>query len=123
MTLDQIAKAISRLRPGAGWRADATCESVDDGAFTWIGPGEKPSQIEVENAYAAIVAGPTADELGAEVIAALNGGAHRNLDPYKLLKAKFISDLAHRLGKAPGALTGAELAAERNRIAAIYKAL
>ena len=66
---------------------------------------------------------PTADELEAEVQALLNGGAGPHIDWQKLLKAKFISDLAHRLGKAPGALTGAELTAERNRIAAIYKAL
>lgn len=53
----------------------------------------------------------------------LNGGIGPNIDWRKLTKAKFISDLAHRLGKAPGALTGAELTGERNRIAAIYKAL
>ena len=66
---------------------------------------------------------PTADEIEAQVQAALNSGKGPHLDPFKLLKAKFISDLAFRLGKAPGALTGAELTAERNRIAAIYKAL
>lgn len=66
---------------------------------------------------------PTADEIEAQVQAALNGGNARHLDPFKLLKAMFVSNLAHRLGKAPGALTGAELTAERNRIAAIYKAL
>lgn len=70
-----------------------------------------------------VVLPPTADELEAEVQAALNGGSGPHIDMTKLLKAKFVSDLAWRLGKAPGALTGAELTAERNRIAAIYKAL
>lgn len=46
-----------------------------------------------------------------------------NIDLFKLIRAKAISDLAFRLGVAPGALTGAQLAAERNRIAAIYAAL
>ena len=44
-------------------------------------------------------------------------------DTDKLFRAKCISDLAFRLGKLPGLLTGAELIAERNRIAAIYRAL
>lgn len=64
----------------------------------------------------------TADELEAAVLAALNGGGSR-FDLLKLLKAKFISDLAWRLGVAPGALTLAQLNAERQRIANIYKAL
>lgn len=64
---------------------------------------------------------PTPEELEAQAVAALNGGG--GFDMRKLFKAKFISDLAFRLGKAPGALTGAEITAERNRIAAIYKAL
>lgn len=41
----------------------------------------------------------------------------------KRFRAKCISDLAFRLGKPPGQLTAAEIAAERDRIAAIYKAL
>jgi hypothetical protein len=41
----------------------------------------------------------------------------------RLFKAKCISDLAFRLGKAPGALTGAELQAERTRIKNIADAL
>lgn len=63
------------------------------------------------------------DQLEAEVAAMLNGGNGPRIDWKKLIKAKVISDLAFRLGKAPGTLTGAELNAERNRIAAIYKAL
>ena len=46
-----------------------------------------------------------------------------NVNRFKLIKAKAISDLAFRLGVAPGALTGTQIAAERNRIAAIYAAL
>lgn len=65
---------------------------------------------------------PTPEELEADALAALNGGAKR-VDMMKLLKAKFISDLAWRLGKAPGTLTALEIAAERQRIANIYKAL
>lgn len=62
------------------------------------------------------------NELEADCQGYLNGGASQ-IDPRKVMKAKFISDLAFRLGKAPGALTNAELLAERNRIAAIYKTL
>lgn len=66
----------------------------------------------------------TPAEKTAAAAAALNGGAGSNgIDIQKLLKAKFISDLAFRLNVAPGALTPAQLLAERNRIAAIYAAL
>lgn len=41
----------------------------------------------------------------------------------ELFTAKCISDLAWRLGKAPDALSAAEIRAERERIAAICKAL
>ena len=58
---------------------------------------------------------PSSDELEAR--------CRSMFDEDKLFRAKCISDLAFRLGKAPGALTGAELSAERDRIAAIYKAL
>lgn len=46
-----------------------------------------------------------------------------SFDLQRAFIAKCISDEAYRLGKAPGALTGAELAALRTRIANIYKAL
>lgn len=62
----------------------------------------------------------TADEHEQIAAGALNGGDYR-ADLMRLLKAKFISDLAFRLGKAPGALTPAELQAERTRIANIYR--
>lgn len=70
-----------------------------------------------------VVPPPTADDLEAEVQALLNGGAALHVDMGRLLKAKFVSDLAHRLAKPPAQLTANELQAERNRIAAIYKAL
>lgn len=44
-------------------------------------------------------------------------------DSDKLFRAKCLSDLAFRLGKSPSALTAAEVTAERNRIAAIYRNL
>lgn len=65
---------------------------------------------------------PSAAELEADALSALNGGAGR-IDTLKLIKAKVLSDLAFRLGKLPGALTLAEINAERQRIANIYKAL
>lgn len=66
---------------------------------------------------------PSQNDLEADAAAALNGGSAPRIDMAKLLKAKMVSDLAFRLGKPPATLTGAELTAERNRIAAIYKAL
>lgn len=66
---------------------------------------------------------PTPDQIESQVQALLNSGTGPDIDWPKLIKAKFISDLAWRLGVAPGALTGPQLTAERNRIAAIYKAL
>lgn len=67
---------------------------------------------------------PTADENEASAIAFLNGGNNQfQVDWRKLFLAKAISDEAFRLGVAPGALTGPQLANLRARIAAIYKAL
>lgn len=67
----------------------------------------------------------TADEHEQACKDFLNGAI--TIQPYFNLRrafvAKAISDEAYRLGKAPGALTGAELSALRARIAAIYKAL
>lgn len=53
----------------------------------------------------------------------LEARCRRAFDEDKLFRAKCVSDLAFRLGKAPGQLTGAELTAERDRLAAIYRAL
>jgi hypothetical protein len=66
---------------------------------------------------------PTANDKEAWARAALDASSAGSFDSMKLIKAKTISDLAFRLGKAPGALTAAEIQAERDRIAAIYKAL
>lgn len=65
---------------------------------------------------------PSATDLENDCLAALNGGAAR-IDVQKLMKAKVVSDLAFRLGVAPGALTVAQILAERTRLATIYKAL
>lgn len=46
-----------------------------------------------------------------------------NVKTLKLLKAICVSNLAWRLNKAPADVTNPELAAERDRIAAIYKTL
>jgi len=64
----------------------------------------------------------TPEQLEVAAIAALNGG-EGSVNVLKLLKAKFISDLAFRLNKAPGSLTTIELQNERARIASIYKNL
>lgn len=87
----------------------------------WEGQEELPDDHPEVVAFLAPVA-PTADQLEEQCKQALNGGAGP-IDLRKLIKAKFISDLAFRLGKAPGALTAGELTTERNRLAAIYKAL
>lgn len=81
--------------------------------------GAFPDEATID-AKEAFVSG--ADQKEEDAKEALNGGVPQ-IDILRLLKAKFVSDLAWRLGKAPGALTGAELTAERNRIAAIYKAI
>lgn len=47
--------------------------------------------------------------------------ARAAIDGDKKFLAKCISDLAFRLSKAPSALSAAEILAERDRIAAIYK--
>ncbi len=59
----------------------------------------------------------------AVVSAQLDVEAATVYDMNRLFKAKVVSDLAFRLSKAPGALTSAEIAAERTRILNIYKSL
>lgn len=70
----------------------------------------------------AIVA-KTAPEIAATLDAAKDAEVAAVYDPHKALKAVAISNLAARLGKNPGALTPAEIAAERTRVLAIMKAL
>jgi len=84
-------------------------------------------QEELSNNHPEVVAflnppPKTAEQHEQDALSALNGGG-APINMLRLMKAKFISDLAWRIGKAPGALTNAELNAERSRIAAIYKAL
>lgn len=67
--------------------------------------------------------GPTLDELAADVEGLLDSGSGPRISWPKLFKAKVISELAFRLGKPPAQLTAQEFATERDRIAAIYKAL
>lgn len=69
------------------------------------------------------IAAKSAGEIAAGQTAVIDADAAQQFDGAKMLKAKGLSDLAWRLGKAPGALTPAEIAAERTRIIAIYKAL
>jgi hypothetical protein len=47
----------------------------------------------------------------------------RGFDLHRAFIAHVISTEAYRLGVAPGALTGAQLSAIRQRVANIYKAL
>ncbi len=99
--------------------------NISDNATWEIQFTPAATQGERDAANAAMLAVPyvaTADDDEAECAAWLNGGGSAP-DLRRVLKAKMISDLAFRLGKAPGALTSGEIAAERNRIAAIYKAI
>jgi hypothetical protein len=62
------------------------------------------------------------DQLESDCVGFLNGGSAK-IDLRKVIKATVISAEAYRLGVTPQNLTGAQLNAIRNRIAAIYKAL
>jgi hypothetical protein len=95
------------------------------GVYGCLQPGYAEEPLQSDNAEVVAYFNPPAtsqNDLEAAAIAALNGGG-LPINLTKLLKAKFVSDLAFRLGKAPAALTGSDLTAERNRIAAIYKNL
>jgi hypothetical protein len=65
----------------------------------------------------------TAPEVTATLDAAKDAEGAQAFDTAKALKAVAISNLARALGKNPGALTPAEISAERTRIIAIYKGL
>ena len=62
----------------------------------------------------------TAAELAAVASAALDADAQRQIDDMKALKAAVICALWGRLGRQPSA---PEIAAERTRFIAVYKAL
>ena len=70
---------------------------------------------------------PIAAKSGAEITATQDAAksteAGQAFDTLKVVQAVALSNLAARLGKAPGALTAADISAERTRIIAIYKAL
>lgn len=55
--------------------------------------------------------------------AELETQCQQRFDADKLFRAKCLSDLAFRLGKAPGQLTATDIENERARLAAIYRAL
>lgn len=83
--------------------------------------GGQPTQAEVD----AILNPPplTLDELESAAVAALNGGLLDAVDLRKLIKAVVVNFTARTLSVAPAAITPAQLATERARIAAIYKNL
>lgn len=67
---------------------------------------------------------PTADELAQRALAALNGDPDLSkVDLRKLLKAIVIDIACIRNGVAPADVTLAQINAERQRVANIYKAL
>lgn len=99
----------------------------------WV---ECPDEAKPETHYfdgAAVVAKPvqppppipTQAELEAHCIAGASAppGPRFGFDVHRAFIAHVISCEAYRLSKAPGALTGAELSAIRQRVANIYKAL
>lgn len=69
------------------------------------------------------IAVKSAPEIAATQTAQQDAAAAEAFDTAKAIKAVALSNLAARLGKAPGALTNAEINAERTRILAIYKTL
>lgn len=80
--------------------------------------GGAPTLAEIDAMLSPVI------DADAECRVALDAlGTQPKVDLWKVVKAKAISDLAFRLGVAPGALTGTQIANERNRIAAIYAAL
>lgn len=80
-------------------------------------PGPAPSE------YHTLGADVTWQPLDAATMDAMKTNRATTEFEAKFFKAKCISDLAFRLGKPPGQLTAAEIAAERDRLIAIYKQL
>lgn len=105
------------------WYAERNQRGVLVGLYRQPQPGRAEELLQDNDPEVIAHTAPqTTDQREAECIAAMNGGGGR-IDMRKLIIAKCVSDEAYRLGKAPGTLTGAELAGIRARIAAIYKAL
>ena len=95
---------------------------AEDARYVKVTVPRNPDHVREKWNGTAIVA-----KSGAEIAATLDAikdeEAATAYDPQKALKAVAISNLAARLGKNPGALTQAEIAAERTRVLAIMKAL
>lgn len=102
------------------WVVNVTTGVREEVPLTPQEEADAAAAFAAEQAANAIEADPATKE--AACIAALNGGGTK-IDLRKVIIAKAVSDEAYRLGKAPGALTGPELVALRQRIANIYKAL
>mgnify|MGYP001573017171 CR=1 FL=1 len=104
------------------WYAERNQQGASVGLFRCKQRGRAEELLEDSHAdVVAFLAPKDASYHEAQCIAALNvGGA---IDVLRVLKAKALSDEAYRLGKPPGQLTAQELAAMRQRIANIYKAL
>lgn len=87
-------------------------------------PQEEADALARTQALAdALAAANSPAQIEAECVAALTNGGASRIDLQRLVLACQVSSLARDLGKAPGQLTAQELAAERARVAAIYKAL
>jgi hypothetical protein len=85
-----------------------------DGMF-YPDPGPAPSE------YHYLAADYTWQPLDAATVDQMKTSRATSEFEAKIFKAKCLSDLAFRLGKPPGQLTAAEIAAERDRLVAIYK--
>lgn len=98
---------------------------VEDARFIKVDVSRNPDPVNEK--YSGDPQNPIAPKSGGEIaagVAALqDADAAQQFDGNKVMRAKAISDLAWRLGKAPGSLTAPEIAAERLRIITIYKSL
>lgn len=118
-----VARVVDQQDPRLG-KICAVYRQPQDAASEAL-PDDHPDVLEW-NAY--VNATPSATDMENYCIAFLGGQAqlapgNSRIDVRKVLQAKCISDLAWRLGVAPGALTAQQIGNERVRIAAIYKAL
>ena len=91
---------------------------------------EGVAEEELADNHAEVIAylappAPSATDLEAACIAGTTEPPppHRGFDLHRAFIAHVISTEAYRLGVNPGALTGAQLSAIRQRVANIYKAL
>lgn len=112
-----------------------TC-AIDPNTNEFLESGDTPTSMRValprnpdplREKYSGNPADPFTAKSGAEtaatVAARTDAAAGAVIDTQKALMAVALSGLARALSKSPAALTPAEIAAERARIVAIYKAL